>query len=216
LNSLIATSEYLVGYGKNGEFGRFAASFPAACRRGEPVVVETVRGLELGTVIRPTLSAAPTRLADLPLRRLVRLPRSDDLQAAKDAKARSRQLFTTARTEAGRLALPLEIIDAEVLLEGRQAFLHYLAWAPCAASSLVESLRAQHDILIMLHDLALPALPDAHEDEEAHGCGSCGAGGCGSGGCGTCSSGGCGSCASGHAPVLESHSHKQDERVSLL
>jgi len=57
---LQAANEYLVSYGKNGEFGRFAAAEPLACRRGDALVIETNRGLEIGSVIR---SADPELLA---------------------------------------------------------------------------------------------------------------------------------------------------------
>jgi len=45
------------------------------------------------------------------------------LQLQDRLRARGQQLFHDARTHAARLALPMEILDAEILLDGRQAVL---------------------------------------------------------------------------------------------
>jgi len=170
---LQAATEYLVSYGKNGEFGRFAASEPLACRRGDALVIETNRGVELGKVIR---SADPehARLlgGGLP-GRIVRHPSPDDLQQRDRLRVRNQQLFHSARAHVARLGLSLEILDAEILLDGKQAVLHVLRWEAASADGLALAVSEALGLSAVIHDLALPANHDDHDDHaEDHGCGS--------------------------------------------
>jgi hypothetical protein len=91
------------------------------------------------------------------------------------------------------MELPLEILDVEVLLDGRQAIIHHLLVTACDVRPFVSSLSRQVDLLIALHNLALPK-PEPEEEVDQHGCGRPGCGrteggrGCGSAaGCSTCS-----------------------------
>jgi hypothetical protein len=216
---LQGATEYLVSYGKNGEFGRFAADEPIACRRGDQLVIETNRGLELGKVIRSADLEHARLLGDGPPGRIIRQPNTADLENRDRLKVRGQQLFRDARTHAARLGLPLEIVDAEILLDGRQAVVHVLRWSHVPADELAETLSRTHELHTAFHDLALPATQDEPaEPAEDHGCGS---GGCGSGGCGSggCSSGGCGSCSSGGGTSTHQHAHIPSPRpqsISLL
>ncbi len=215
-----AASEYLISYGKNGEFGRFTAPEPLACRRGDALVIETNRGLELGRVIRSADPEHARLMGGGSVGRILRRPDSADLQSRERLRQRGNQLFLDARAHAARLDLPMEILDAEILLDGRQAVLHVLRWGDAQLHQLAESLSEAHGLLTMIHDLALPANKEEPEPVEAgHGCGS---GGCGSGGCGSggCSSGGCGSCSSGgcstSGPETHHHTTERERSISLL
>ncbi len=214
-----ATSEYLVSYGNNGEFGRFTASETLACRRGDALVIETNRGLELGRVIRSAGPEHARLLGSGPAGRILRRPDPADLQLRERLRLRGQQLFLDARAQAANLGLPMEILDAEILLDGRQAVLHVLRWGDALPHQLAESLSEAHGLLTVIHDLALPASKEETEPVDAgHGCGS---GGCGSGGCGSgsggCSSGGCGSCSSGGCSTSshDSHHHESERERSI-
>lgn len=211
-----AATEYLVSYGKNGEFGRFAASAPLACRRGDPLVIETNRGLEIGKVIRSAESEHARLLGGGPPGRIIRQPSPADLQMRDRLRTLGQQLFQDARTHAARLSLPMEILDAEILLDGRQAVVHILRWDDVSADGLAEALSKVHELQTVVHDLALPASKEEQaETPGEHGCGS---GGCGSGGCGSggCSSGGCGSCSSGGCSTSTHETHNSAERPHAI
>ena len=180
--------EYLLGYGRAGDFGRFRAAAPLTLRRGERAVVRTPRGLEVGRVLRP---AAPGHAAFLPnttVGRLLRPLTPADEAAAERAAERSASLFERGRSCAAGLGLPLELLDAEVLLDGANAALHVLRLAECDVRPVVSTLSRELAVQIHLVDLAGPAA----EEHDEHGCGRCGS----AGGCGSCGSGGCGSCGS--------------------
>jgi len=215
--------EYLLSYGNVGDFGRFRCAEALACRRGERVVVRSPRGQELGVVMRPANPEVGRLLRDQFAGQILRRATAGDLELAERMQQRARRLFEDSRQLVDELKLSLEILDTEVLLDGRQAVLHHLRWAECDPRPLMDALAQRYHLLISLHDLALPNQEEAHEDTEAAGCG---AGGCGGGGCGTCLSGNCASCVSqrskaGHAPsqpvlVGASAAVLDEQRVSLL
>src|SRR5205807_723735 len=111
---------------------------------------------------------------------------------------RGQKVFEDGRRLTSELNLPMEILDVEVLLDGRQAVVHYLRWADCDPRPLMDSLSRRYRLLVTLHDLALPNTEEAAEDREEAGCGAGGCGG-GGGGCGSCSAGNCASCVSHRA-----------------
>jgi hypothetical protein len=214
-----SATEYLVSFGKSGEFGRFASVEPLACRRGDPLVIETSRGLELGQVIRRSDPEHARLMGGGAAGRIVRRPTPNDLELRNKLRARGQLFFDDARHRAGDLGLPLEIVDAEILLEGRQAVLHVLRWGEADLKPLTDAFVHSHGLLTLIHDLALPASPEEPALDPAEpGCGSgdCGSGGCGSGGCGT---GGCGSCSTGGCSAT-AHTHSpadtRPQAISLL
>jgi hypothetical protein len=214
--------EYLLTYGNVGDFGRFRLAEPLTCRRGDRVVVRSSRGQELGVVMRPATPGIGHLLANLFVGQILRLATDGDLQLAERMQRRSQRLFEDGCRLVRELDLPMQLLDAEVLLDGRQAVLHYLRWTDCDPRPLMDPLAQRYHVLVTLHDLALPSTPDDLEPAEHAGCG---AHGCGGGGCGSCSTRNCASC--GHHTsepdalaraglFLASASGSVDVRVPLL
>jgi hypothetical protein len=206
--------EYLVSHGRARDLGRFRAAGGDDLGRGTAVVVRSRRGLELGEVLAPS----PQRMAqaDPFVGELVRPATAADLTAAARYSDVSDRLFDEGARLLETLQLPLALVDAEVLLDGRQALLHAVRLGPCEEGPLLSALGERCDLIVRFYDLTAEA---EHDD----GCGSCGSGGCGScsseGGCG---SGGCGSCSSGGAKELAEYfaglraQMEQRSRVPLL
>jgi hypothetical protein len=186
--------QYLVNHGKSGGLGCFAASEPLALKRGDRVVLRTRRGLELGTVLCQA-SVRQARLLQEASGELLRRATTADEQTADRLDHLGQQIFQEGRRLAVDANLPLEILDVELLLDGRQAILQHLSVTECDYTPLVEALSRRHDLQVFLENLAAPA----PVEEEAHG--GCGKPDCGKtagGSCTTCGTGGgCSSCASG-------------------
>jgi hypothetical protein len=194
--------EYLLSYGVRGDFGRFRSARPLECRRGDRAVVRSPRGLELAQVLRPAQPGHAHFLPNTSVGRLLRLADAADERAAAEMAGRAGALFERGRGLLVELALPLELIDVEVLLDGEQAVLHHLRWADADLRPFVSALSKAFGLQIVLQDLTHSAA--AEQDEPEHGCGraGCGSGGCGSGGCG---SGGCGSCGSAEPQEVKAY-----------
>jgi hypothetical protein len=212
--------EYLVSHGSGGAVGRFAAEGPLSCRRGDRVVVESRRGLELGVVLCPTTPRHARLLADPAVGRLVRRATDADESEARRLRALANTLFEEGRRLAAERALPFEILDVELLLDGRRAVVQHLRWADCDYAPFAETLGCVHGVEILMEDLAVAAAP---AEEEHGGCGEPGCGRAGGGsGCTSCGTGGgCSSCGSKKVDMRDYFAHlrtqmEQKQRVPLL
>src|SRR5262249_8217040 len=157
--------EYLVSYGLAGDFGRFRSLRPLPCRRGARVVVRSHRGLEVGSVLRP---ATPRHAAFLPnttVGQLLRGLTPDDDPTLDTLRQRTWELCERAAALADELALPLEVLDAEVLLDGQHAALHLLRRDAGDVRPFVSTLSREFALHIEIADLA-----HAAQEEEHHGC----------------------------------------------
>jgi cell fate regulator YaaT (PSP1 superfamily) len=185
-----SAQEYLLSYGCTGEFGRFRTTMALNCRRGDRTVIRTHRGLELGVVLCPATVGHAHFLPNTTVGHLLRLASPADEQAAEEVRRRSEALFEDSRRLAEEFGLPLEVLDAEILLDGEHAILHHVHWAEFDERGLVSGLSRAHGLHVRLHTLRAEA--EAEAEEEGCGrenCGRKGGGDCGSGGgCSTCGS----------------------------
>lgn len=186
---------YLVRYGRMGHVGRFAADATAGpLERGQPVVLRTARGTELGVVLAPS-AAVDDIAADAAI---LRRTTPEDLERARDAaRARHERLAACERVfDDG--TWPLALVDVEPLLDEGRTVLYYLGPHRLDTAGLREALRAGCGLDAVLVPVGRDE-PAEDEGSEPDGCGSCGADG--GGGCGSCgepdgeAQGGCGGCA---------------------
>jgi hypothetical protein len=197
--------EYLVSHGKDGAFGRFAASVPLAYARGQRVVVKSQRGLEIGFVLCAVTSGHVRLLGKAPVCDLLRTATRADEETAVSMELLGQALFQDARHLAGKLGLPFEVVDVEVLLDGEQAIVQHLSSPELDATPLVEELGRRHHLRILLENLANPA---AGSEEDAHGCGKPDCGRVNGAGCSDCGSGGgCSSCGAGKVDMRAYFAH---------
>lgn len=209
----MAAVEYLASYGLSGDFGRFRADAPLVCRRGERIVVRGPRGVEIAEVLlRATPGHAPF-LPNTSVGAILRRVNAEDERAEILMRDKGRQLFQRGRELAGELEIPLELLDVEVTLDGRQALLHLLRGSDADVRPFVSTLAREFDLHIALVDLARPT--------QTEGCGrpDCGQG---EGGCSTCGAGGgCGSCGSAEPREVQAHfaqlrEQMESRRTALL
>lgn len=205
---------YLLSYGRAGDFGPFQAEEPVLCRRGDRLVVRSPRGQEIGVVMRDASDMHLGSLAHKSVGQILRQVTPGDEELARRMTQRSQRLFDEGRQLAADLNLSMEIVDAEILLDGRQAVLHYVGWGDGDRRSLLDTLSERYRLVVTLHDLVLPTEEEPAE-EIAGGCGSEGCGQ-GAGGCGSCSSGGCGTCSSQHKAMPTELPPLQPKRVPLV
>jgi hypothetical protein len=140
----------------------------------------------------------------MPGGRLLRLATAEDEHAAGLMRQRGQALFEDGRRLAENLGLELEVLDAEVSLDGRQGTIHYLGRPGVDLDPFAATLAKKHELFLLLQNLATPAETAA----ETNGCGKpdCGHG---AGGCTTCASGGgCATgCGSGPADISPYFAH---------
>src|SRR5439155_7835757 len=134
------SAEYLVSYGKTGVLGRFLSALADPLRRGERVVLQSDRGLTLGTVLCEATERQTRILASECGGQLLRRIQPADHAAQHNCQAREQQLFDEARSLAARLEMPLEILDAELSLDSRRLLLQCLLAPGCDPTALLDGL----------------------------------------------------------------------------
>ena len=197
---------YLIRYGVGRSVAPFAADpedaldgslDPDLLTRGQVVVVRTHRGTELGEVLGLAPASFTADGSHAGLAPLLRIATAVDLMQAQQAATRRSTHFAACQAVFSEGIWPLELIDAEPLLEEGRTVLHYLGPHHLDAAGLVAIFRDRCGLDIVLEPVGLDVAADdfavsgmEEEPEPAdHGCGSCGSK---SGGCGSCGSAGAG------------------------
>src|SRR5262249_54516420 len=106
--------EYLVSYGRLGDFGRFRSEAPLELGRGDRAVGRSPGGRGGGAVLGAAVASPAQLLPGNPLGPLLRPAGPDDERAEAEMAARAGRLFERARLLAAEQGLPLEVLDVEV------------------------------------------------------------------------------------------------------
>ncbi len=198
---------YLIRYGVMNHVGRFPSqtAHESSLERGQLVVLQTDRGVELGEVLVAVdgtpvthggvaaessggsegdgLSAATADGTS----RVLRIAGPDDLLRSRRAAESRVDHFSLCQRVLEQADWPWEVVDVEPLLDGRSTVIHYLGPHRIDVATLRARFRTECDLDVVLEpvgtdlDTEYSADP-AHEEQDVGGaCGSCGSGGgCGS------------------------------------
>lgn len=204
--ALDAHDPFLVSHGRSGVIGAFTLTEPLPIGRGQTVIVQTARGVEIGTVLGPA-SIRQARLfgASSSGALLRRVTDQDETRRSELAQI-EQQIFEIARAWATRADLAIEILDVDLLFDGQQAIVQFLG-KDTDTEKFAQALEQHFDLTIRLENLAVPSAPEEHEHG---GCDKpdCGRTADGGGGCTTCSTGGgCSSCGSAKVDMREYFGH---------
>jgi cell fate regulator YaaT (PSP1 superfamily) len=218
--SAVVSDQYIVAFGKSGGLGCFTVVEHFELNRGDAVVVRTPRGLELGQVLGPATLRQARLIGAEASGDILRSATSEDQLASRTLREQAERLFEAAQQQAALVGLPLQILDVELLLDGKQALIQYIGGSDADIDVLASHLRYSSDVEIRFENLGLPPTVEDH----AHG--GCGKPDCGrvegGGGCTTCGTGGgCSSCGAGHVDLRPYFAHlrakmEADQRTSLL
>ncbi len=196
---------YLVRYGVMGYVGRFSGSLDCAApfQRGQFVVIETERGVELGEVLA-VVEASSNRAqragsewdepddrddSDRSSQRtrpeILRLATADEIVRLQPGVQERNGRFQLCQRVLQQFNWPWELIDVETLLDDHTLVLHYLGPHQLDAAALRAWFRTAHDLDVLFEpagtDDSNQATNRAAGGTNGHGCG---ASGCGHGGCG--------------------------------
>jgi len=204
----VVADQYVVAFGKSGGLGCFTVVEPFDLVRGDRVVVKTPRGTEMGEVLGPATLRQARLIGAQASGDILRRATPDDQSVVPGLQQQAEELFAATRAAAERLALPLQILDVEVLFDRQHALVQFVGGGDAEVAKLVEALQVQAELQIRFENLAGPS-PDQPE-EHAHG--GCDKPDCGrtngAGGCSDCSSGGgCSSCGVGKPDMRAYFAH---------
>lgn len=197
-------STYLIRYGVMGRVGRFRGvpQCGGPFWRGQSVVIQSRRGVELGEVLVPLDAAvAPSsiggvksssgedasQIATTDVPRVLRAATSDDIARAENAGGSRPDRFMRCQRIFQEEGWPWELLDVEPLLDGSATVLHVLGPHELDEASVRARFRVVCDFDVVLEPTGTDR--EEYESEEINADHECGSAGCGSGGgCGVTAS----------------------------
>lgn len=118
---------YVVRYGQMRLLGEYAGLPDQLHPRGQRVVAQTERGIELGEVLCPATEQT-TRYLENPSRgKILRIATAEDLEASARLNKRLDSAFQTCQELIGRRRLQMDLVDVEAILGGERLVFYYLA-----------------------------------------------------------------------------------------
>ena len=125
-STINSTDIFLVRYGAVPEVARFANDSPELPARGVSVVVETDRGLQIGTVLeRLKPGFDPAKESETQFK-LVRSATDRDLETARDRTRECEDAFPEWCARISQWKLNLELVDLEWTLDRHKLILYVL------------------------------------------------------------------------------------------
>lgn len=170
-----AVAVYLVRYGAVPEVARFRDASHAVPSRGESVIVETHRGLQVGSVLeqlKPSLIAADMEIDY----EIVRTATPADLQAARERTRECDETFAGWCDRIVEWDLELELVELEWTLDRQKLILYVLCDRGPDSTKLALQAAATGFGIIEVQPVSATGLVAV--EKESGGCGT-GGGGCG-------------------------------------
>lgn len=171
-------STHLVRVGALAEIGRFRASDGRHYGRNTRVVVQTHRGLEVGTVLTAIDTVDANTSDDGKLIRALTV--EDELLGAR-LESRRQEAFAACEAKIAELGIAVTLLDVEHLFDGQSLVFYFLEEPPAELDAVVESLAATYEATAQLQKFAETLLsgcgPDCGTDAASgHGCDNCSTG----------------------------------------
>jgi len=133
-----------------------------------PVIVETIRGLELGKVVIG-LRQVPEEEVVLPLKKVMRIATQNDLQKMEANQAKTAEAKEICLQKIAAHELPMKLVDVEYTFDGSKIIFYFTAEGRVDFRELVKDLAAVFRTRIELRQIGV-----RDEAKMLGGLGSCG------------------------------------------
>ncbi|HEV2471731.1 MAG TPA: stage 0 sporulation family protein [Chthonomonadales bacterium] len=121
-------------------------------REGTRVVVETARGMELGTVKIGPREVAESEIQS-PLKQVVRIAHEADLDQERRNRERARHALSVCEQAVRRLELPMKLLQAEYSFDGGQVTIYFSSDIRVDFRELVREVAGQLRCKVQLHQV---------------------------------------------------------------
>lgn len=158
--------EVKVKFSENGKEYSFDCS-DVFVKLNDKVIVETVRGLEMGTI------CSRVQVKEIndeePLKKVVRLATTKDMQTKEDNKEKEDEIVKESEKMAHELRLDMKIVSAEISLDGSKVLISFTADERVDFRELIKQMASKFKMRIELRQI------DAREETRIiGGLGPCG------------------------------------------
>jgi sulfite reductase (ferredoxin) len=117
---------YLIRYGVLGHVGQVGSNNRIACRRGDRVVVNTDRGVELAEVLEAPKDGEGRSNQERPTGELLRVATDEDRQREADLGDLHQRVLKGCEALISQRGLSVTAVDAEQLVDGQTIIVYYL------------------------------------------------------------------------------------------
>lgn len=158
--------EVKVKFSENGKEYSFDCS-DVFVKLDDKVIVETVRGLEMGTIC----SRVQVKEVDdnEPLKKIIRLATSKDFQIKQDNKEKENEIISESEKMVSELHLDMKIVNAEISLDSSKVLISFTADERVDFRELIKQMASKFKMRIELRQI------DAREETRIiGGLGPCG------------------------------------------
>ncbi|MBR5542870.1 MAG: stage 0 sporulation family protein [Oscillospiraceae bacterium] len=121
---------------------------------GDSIVVETARGLELGTVSEEIHEIDESAIVS-PLRKAVRLATEDDIKTASELREREKAAVVTCQEKIEAHELEMKVINAEYAFDGSKIIFYFTADGRIDFRNLVKDLASVFKTRIELRQIGV-------------------------------------------------------------
>ena len=123
-----------------------------ALAEGQRVVVETTRGLEIGTIkIGP--HEVPAEEMQAPLKRVLRTSTETDHKQERQNRDRAKQALAVCQERVAEHRLPMKLLQAEYCFDGSQVTVYFASESRVDFRDLVRDVAAQLRCKVQLHQV---------------------------------------------------------------
>ncbi len=143
--------EVKVCFSPNGKAYSFDCS-EVFVKYGEHVLVETVRGMEIGTICSKVSVKNSDEFAE-PLKKILRLATIDEIKQKELNKQKEQEIKKSCENLANKLNLEMKIVSAELNFEATKVIISFTSETRIDFRELVKQLAGKHKMRIELRQL---------------------------------------------------------------
>lgn len=123
-------------------------------KRGDHVIVETVRGIEYGTVVSPANEIAEDKLTQ-PLKSVLRVATERDDEQEKQNRKKEKEAFKICQEKIRKHGLDMKLIDAEYTFDNNKVLFYFTADGRIDFRELVKDLASVFRTRIELRQIGV-------------------------------------------------------------
>lgn len=151
----MADVSYIVRHGLMRFLGEFAPQGDALYRRGQTVVVQSERGLELAEVLCPADDQSRRLLSEPTRGKIVRCLADHDVEQSLRLKKSEEAEFHRCKEFIGQRRLQMELVDVEHLFGGERIIFYFLAEKRVDFRELVKDLAREYRTRIEMRQIGI-------------------------------------------------------------
>ena len=121
---------------------------------GDPVIVETVRGVEMGETVTGAREVKDETLI-APLKKIIRLATPEDVQRSEECAARERDAIEVCNRKIAAHKLEMKLVDAEYTFDGSKLIFYFTANGRVDFRDLVKDLASVFKMRIELRQIGV-------------------------------------------------------------